>query len=176
MTVDEFKVVLGRGHLYRALYHFTAQQNLESISKHGLVSKEAARRSDIAISIHGGNEWSHDADTLKGLDDYVNLCFTQSHPMCHLASIEGRIKNPIYLAIRPEVLEISGVKITLGVANKSGVALLDVEQGLAQLDKEVLYTRTDWSDQSIQTRLRAAEKCEILVPAGVPLKFIQTKL
>ena len=143
MTVDEFKEILAKGHIYRSLYHFTSSANLASIAKHGIVSKQQAMKNGITVSVYGGNEWSRDADTLKGLDNYVNLCFTQSHPMCHWASVEGRIPNPIYLSIDPDVLRIDGVRITLGVANKSGIALLDVDDGLAQLDKEVLYMK--WS-------------------------------
>ena len=71
---------------------------------------------------------------------------------------------------------IQGVKITIGVANKSATELLEVEDGLEQLDKEVLYTRTDWDDPDIQARLQLAEKCEILVPKIVPLKMVKRKL
>lgn len=176
MTVDEFEKILGKGHIYRSLYHFTASANLPSIAKHGIVSKRYALEKEVSVAVHGGNEWSRDADALKGLENFVNLCFTQSHPMCHLASVEGRIPNPIYLSISPDVLRINGVKITLGVANKSGVDLLNVEDGLAQLDKEVLYTRTDWNDPKIQERLRNAEKCEILVPGVVPVQLIKTRI
>jgi hypothetical protein len=90
-----------------------------------------------------------------------------------VAHIEGRIPNPVYLPIDPDVLNTEGVKIALGVANKSGTELLNVEDGLKLLDCKVLYTRTDWSDPEIQTRLRCAEKCEILIPKFVPLRFIR---
>lgn len=172
MTIDDFKKILASGHLYKSLYHFTDTANLSSISTYGLVSKEEAERSGITVAVYGGNVWSHDADAHKGLQDYVNLCFTQSHPMCHAAFLDGRIPNPRYLPISPDVLHIEGVKITLDVANKSGVSLLDIEEGLEQLDKQVLYTRTDWNDSAIQERLRGAEKCEILVPKRVPIQLI----
>lgn len=129
----------------------------------------------VEVAAKGGNEWSQNADKLSGLDGYVNLCFTWSHPMCHVAHVEGRIPNPRYLPIDPDVLKIEGVKITLGVANKAGTELLDVENGLEKLDKEVLYTRTDWNDPAIQSRLRSAEKCEVLVPNFVALELIRWK-
>ena len=173
MTIEEFKKVLARGHVYRSLYHFTDIANLPSIAKHGILSKQQATENGIAIAVHGGNEWSHDADIHKGLEDYVNLCFTQSHPMCHIAHMEGRVPNPRYLSIDPDILNFAGVKITLGVANKADVELLNVEDGLEQLDYEVLYTQTDWSDPDIQVRLRNAEKCEILVPKIVPIELIK---
>ncbi len=96
--------------------------------------------------------------------------------MCYIAQVEGRIPDPQYLPIDSDVLKIEGVKITLGVANKAGVELLDVEDGLEQLDVEVLYTRTDWDDPDIQLRLRNAEKCEILVPKMVPTALIKRNI
>ncbi len=95
--------------------------------------------------------------------------------MCHIAHMEGRIPDPQYLPIDPEILNTAGVKITIGVANKADTIILDVEDGLEQLDREVLYTRTDWDDASIQVRLRNAEKCEVLVPKIVPLNVIRRK-
>ncbi len=175
MTVDEFKKILAKGHVYRSLYHFTDTANLESIAKHGILSTKQATEYGITIAVYGGNEWSRDADAHKGLEDYVNLCFTTSHPMCHIAHMEGRIPNPQYLPIHPDVLKIARVKITIGVANKADTEILDVDEGLGQIDCEVLYTRTDWSDPDIQLRLRSAEKCEILVPKAVPVNLIKRK-
>lgn len=176
MTVKEFKAILSVGHLYRSLYHFTDIANLPSIAEHGILSKQQAVEKGITIAAPGGNELSHDLDVYKGLEDFVNLCFTTSHPMCHIAHRDGRIPAPQYLPINPDVLKIAGVKITLGVANKFGTELLDVENGLEQLDKEVLYTRTDWDDPGIQARLQDAEKCEILVPKIVPIALIKRRL
>ena len=176
MTIEEFKKILATGHNYRSLYHFTDRANLPSIAEHGILSKQQASENGIAIAVPGGNQWSRNADVLKGLVDYVNLCFTTSHPMCHIAHMEGRIPNPHYLPINPDVLRIEGVKITLGVANKAGTELLNVEDGLERLDSQVLYTRTDWDNPDIQARLQNAEKCEILVPRVVPIELIKRKL
>ena len=176
MTVDEFEKVLAAGHIYKSLFHFTDRANVPSIAKHGILSKEQAAGSGVAIAVPGGNEWSNDADVHKGLEDYVNLCFTRSHPMCHVAHMDGRIPDPQYLPISADVLRIEGVRITLGVANKAETELLKVEDGLEQLDKEVLYTRTDWDDLDIQERLQRAEKCEILIPKLVPLALIKRQL
>lgn len=176
MTIEEFKKILAKGHLYDSLYHFTDSSNLPSIAKHGILSKQQLTEKGIAVAAPGGNELSRNADALKGLEDFVNLCFTMSHPMRHIAHMEGRIPNPQNLPISPDVLEIKGVEITLGVANKAGIELLEVEDGLEQLDVEVLYTRTDWNEPDIQSRLQNAEKCEILVPKIVPTALIMREL
>jgi hypothetical protein len=176
VTLPTFKQRLAGGHIYQSVYHFTDAKNIPSIAQHGILSKKEASRRGIVVAMRGGNQWSNDADIMKGLEDYVNLCFTMSHPMCHIAHMDGRIPNPLYLPISADVLEIPGVKITLAVANKSGTKLLDVEDGLSQLDLDVLYTRTNWSDPAIQARLTASEKCEILVPKVVPVELIKRKL
>ena len=96
--------------------------------------------------------------------------------MCHIAHGDGRIPNPQYIPIHEDVLRIDGVKITIGIANKSETETLDVEDGLERLDKEVLYTRTDWNEPIIQARRQEAEKCEILVPRIVAIKFFKRAL
>lgn len=172
MAIENFLSVIASGHLYNYLYHFTDKSNIPSIAKFGILSKHQLSTKGIEVNVPGGNEWSRNADELKKLGNFVNLCFTTSHPMCYVAHMEGNIPNPRYLIIDPKILLLDGVKITLDVANKATTKLLDVANGLEGLDKEVLYTRTDWNDPDIQTRLQVAEKCEILVPKTVPVKYI----
>lgn len=92
--------------------------------------------------------------------------------MMYLAEQDGRLPNPRYLAIDPEVLTIRGTQIAFGIANSNNVEILPVAEAIPQLDLEVLYTRTDWASPDIQTRLQAAEKLEVLVPDGVPRRMI----
>ena len=173
MTVEEFLYVIAHGHIYNYLYHFTDKSNIPSIAKFGILSKHQISKQGIIVKVPGGNDWSRNADELKELGDYVNLCFTTSHPMRHIAHMDGRIPNPRHLNIDPTILKLDGVKITLDVANKAATELLDVDNGLEGLDTEVLYTRTNWNHPDIQARLQVAEKCEILVPKAVPVPFIK---
>jgi hypothetical protein len=92
--------------------------------------------------------------------------------MKFLAHQAGRLPNPRYLVIQPEVLEIPGTRIALGVANANDVEILPVADAIDRLDVEVLYTRTDWKDPAINLRLRAAEKFEVLIPDAVPRALI----
>jgi ssDNA thymidine ADP-ribosyltransferase, DarT len=126
----------------------------------------------LRIEHPGGNEHSHEADRIKGLTDYVNLCFSNNHPMEYRARKEGRIEQTRFLRINPEILRVDGAKITLDVANKAGVPLLDPSDALKQIDYEVLYTRTDWNDPAVKERLNAARKCEILIPTKVARELI----
>jgi hypothetical protein len=172
MTLEEYKTALANSSNFKSLFHFTDKANLPSIFKYGILSKKTSGRQKIEIAAPGGNKWSHDADEYKELGDYVNLCFTTNHPMCYFAGQDGRIPNPEYLPIRPDVLSSEGVKITLDVSNKVGTELFNLEDGLEKLDIEVLYTRTNWKNPDIQRRLRIVEKCEILVPKTVPTNLI----
>ena len=173
MTLDQYLKIVANGHIYRHIYHFTDKVNIPSIAKFGLLSKEQATQRRIIVEAPGGNDWSRNADMLRELCDYVNLCFTTNHPMCHVAHVNGNIPNPQYLAIDPEILRLDGVKITLDVANKATTKILDVVKGLEGIDTNVLYTWTDWSDPAIQDRLQKAQKCEILVPKTVPVCYIK---
>jgi hypothetical protein len=130
-------------------------------------------RRDVNILAPGGNQWSRDADVRKGMDQYVHLCFRNNHPMEHLARKEGRINQSIFLEIDPSVMDSLGVMFTLDVSNKAGVEAVSITQAVELIDFEVLYKRTDWSDQAIQQRLKQAEKYEVLVPRNIPLALIR---
>jgi len=157
-----------------AIYHFTDRRNLSSIRELGglyLLSK--LQEMGVDIPNPGGNDWSHVADAEKGLDRYIHLCFRPNHPMEYVAREEGRIGDSIFLQVHPDVLLWEGVKFTADVSNKRSVTLHTIEEAKNLIDFKVLYTRTDWSDSSIQKRLQQAEKYEILVRDHIPLKFIR---
>jgi len=69
-------------------------------------------------------------------------------------------------------LGIEDAKIALGIANSKHIDIIPVCDAVSLLDVEVLYTRTDWSDPEIQTRLQVAEKFEVLVPHRAPREMI----
>jgi hypothetical protein len=157
-----------------SFYHFTDRANSASI-RHlgGLHSLAALREMGIEIHAPGGNDWSHDADRMKGLDQYVHLCLRPNHPMEYVARQDGRIANPIYLQVHPDILRIKGVMFTADVSNKSGVEIISLAKALDVIDFKVLYTRTDWTEPDVQRRLKQAEKYELLVPNHVPMKYIR---
>jgi hypothetical protein len=156
------------------LFHFTDRRNLPLIRElGGLYPIAELLKRKIEIPAPGGNEWSRDADALKGMGRYVHLCFRGNHPMEYLARKDGRIVDTIFLEIHPSVLQFPDVMFTPDVANKAGVETIPIAEAATIIDYAVLYTRTDWTDPSIQERLKAAEKCEVLVPTFIPLKLIR---
>lgn len=156
------------------LYHFTDKRNLDSIRKvgglHPLADLIAA---GVKIPAPGGNQWSHDADAYSGVDRFVHLCFRSDHPMEYAARKDGRIVESIFLQIDPAVLDFPGVMFAPDVSNRAGVEPVNLSQAPQMIDFQVLYTKTDWKDPAIQARLQAASKCEILVPACIPLRLIR---
>lgn len=101
-----------------SFYHFTDRKNAASIREHGgLYSLAVLRAMGIEIPAPGGNDWSHDADEMKGLDQYVHLCFRPNHPMEYVACQDGRISDRVYLQIHPDILQIKGVMFTADVSN-----------------------------------------------------------
>jgi len=173
MTLQELVAGINASGQHKTLYHFTDEANFSGIQDHGLLSKERLRALNLwPPKATGGNDLSQQLDLQRGIDPYVSLCMTRNHRMKYLAHQDGRLPNPRYLAIKPEVLLIPGTCLALGVANANDVEILPIAEGANRLDYEVLYTRTDWRDPAINQRLQTAEKFEILVPNGVPLEYI----
>jgi hypothetical protein len=154
------------------LWHFTDEKNYQSIADNGLLSWKQIKLREIKASAPGGNDWSHDADAMAGVDDYVHLAFSRQHPMLYVAQQEGRISKPIWLKIDLAVLEDVNVKFTNAVSNKSGVLLLDNEQAKAQVDLTALFTFLDFKENGNRERKQSAEKSEILVPKMILPKNI----
>ena len=158
---------------FDGIWHFTDRSNLESIKEHhGILSLGELDRKGIEIPIPGGNEWSHGADKIKGLHEYVHMAFLDDHPMLYRAKQDGRITDPIWLKIDASILIEDGVRYCSDVSNKSGVAILDVDQAIEKIDFEVLFTYMDWRDPEIQQRRQTAIKSEILMPKMVPIDKI----
>lgn len=155
------------------VWHFTDRSNLELIVKHeGLLSLAEIEQRGIEIPVPGGNNWSRDADKIKGVHEYVHLAFVDDHPMLYRAKQEGRISDPIWLKIDSSVLLQEGVRFCSEVSNKSGATILEPGEAIQRIDFEVLFTYMDWRNPEIQARRQAAIKSEILIPHFVPIEKI----
>lgn len=155
-------------------YHFTDIRNLNSIRQHGgLLRLSELRQRQIEIPAPGGNDWSHDADTRIGLDQYVHLCFFSEHPMEYRARQDSRIVESVFLQIDQKILNCEGIIFCPDVSNKSGVPRLTITEACEVMNFSVIYERTDWRDPKIQERLKQAKKYELLVPMDIPLSMIK---
>jgi len=81
-----------------ALYHFTDARNIDSIKQYGLLSWVQLLQRNID-HFPGSNRLSRKLDVQHNLQNYVRLCLRPYHPMAHIAIIEGRIKNIVWLEI-----------------------------------------------------------------------------
>lgn len=155
------------------LYHFTDSRNITRIKEcGGLFSYRELSNSMLDGIVCGGNDWSHDADNISGVDDYVHLCFTTNHPMEYLARQEGRIRETCWICVHRDVLRIKGVRFTNDVANKAGVTLLTNNEAVNELDHEAIFTFIDFGIGNNQQRKQIAEKYEILIPGHIPLQYL----
>lgn len=170
MTPAEFIAKFG----VQSFWHFTDTRNLGSIRTAGAILRLAeAQRRRIEIPAPGGNDWSQKADKRLGLDEYVHLCLVGEHPMEFRAKEQGHIVESVFLGVSVEVLSVPDVRFAPGVANRSGVPLLTLDQAVAQMDFEVVYTRMNWKDPAIKERLKVARKYELLVPRDLPLALVR---
>ena len=155
------------------LYHFTDKRNIEGIKKRGgLFSFNELEDIKTDEIFWGGNDWSHDADKMNGVDDYIHLCFIRNHPMEYQARQEGRIQETFWILVHKDVLHIKGVRYTNDVSNKAGVMLLTNKQAVEELDHEAIFTFIDFGIAGNLQRKQIAEKYEILIPRHVPLKYL----
>ncbi len=141
MTIDDLVTSINGSAWNRYLYHFTDESNFPSIAQKGLFSKAKMKREGLPLpDAAGGNSLSRSLDAHKGIDADVSLCMTMNHPLKYLAQKAGRLPDPRYLAIAPDVLKRDGVRIALGVANATEVEILPIADALARgkMDVEVL--------------------------------------
>ena len=170
MKVDELVSWLAKNNI--SFFHFTDTRNLPSIRESGLLSMREMRRLHILPAVTGGNQWSLEADVGCGMDAYVHLCFRKNHPMEFLAKKDGRIQQTTFLKIDPAVLLLDAL-VCDGVSNKAGVVPGPPVEKFHELDWEVLYQRTDWTDPLVKERLKVVSKYEVIVPTRVPKELIK---
>jgi hypothetical protein len=174
MDLDHFlNEMVAKSTQQQRFYHFTDRKNLPLIRQHGLISTEGLRARGLFGNVKtGGDTLSLQSDTAKGTDGYVCLCFRPNHPMAHVAMIDERKLDPVYLEIDPAVIKLPGVMITNAPSNQNGVVRVAASTALDSLDLPVLYTRTVWTDPPVKARLQTAEKYEILIPGALDKRYI----
>ena len=152
-------------------YHFTDTRNLASIREHGGLLPWSHIQGKVPAP--GGNDWSHDADAIKGQDQYVHLCFLPEHPMEFVAKRDGRIVESRFLRIDPSIIHTPGILFCPDVGNKAGVPMLGLAEAVSQMDFEILsLAHNRWLDPPLFERKKAACKYELLVPCKIPLSLI----
>ena len=164
----EYKAILMKNNIH-TLYHFTDRANLRSIKQHGaLYSWYHCVNNGIDIPVAGGNQLSRDLDARKGLQDYVRVSFTRSHPMMFVQPIRNR--DNIILEVEPEVIFWNGTRYANKNATRNdtniGSSIDDFNQ--LRFDMFKLPNHFGLSDDE-----KPFFQGEILVPNKIPIKFIR---
>jgi hypothetical protein len=169
MTIADFLSSTG----ITCLYHFTDERNLPLIREHGILPYTDLLSRGIVPPKPGGNDWSRDADAVRGVDRFVHLCLKDQHPMEYLARQNGHVGQTRFLRISTDVLHFPDVMGCSGVANKSGVSILPLEHALDAIDLAILFQgHVDFSNEALKKRYNEAKKAEILIPARIPQELI----
>lgn len=149
--------------------------NLPSIRRLGGLFSTARLREMNEAFCAGGDEDSLSLDGKCGMDGYVHLCFATGHPMAGRITQRKADANLIYLRIDRAILYQPGVMFATGVGYANNAETVTLQQAVERelIDFHTLYMWTDWRDPDAQSRRRAAELCEILVPDYVALTFIR---
>lgn len=156
----------------RLLWHFTDHRNGQSIRKLGGLWSRAELARKPAEFRPGGNQWSFDADEITGMDRYVHLCLRRNHPMEFLARQDGRIERTDWIRVDKAIFQIEGVLYSHGVSNQSGMKIVPIQDALDLIDFEMVCGSPDPRDPEVKARLDRAERCEVLVPDHVPLRYL----
>ena len=175
MDLDVFLTKVRASALFNYFYHFTDKNNLNSVRERGLLcTKELRRLGIFKRVVPGGDAASQASDTKNGTDQFVCLCFTNTHPMCHVASHRDVDPiDPTWLSINPEIIKAKGVLITDAPSNQSGVVPQNPSAALDNLHLDAIYNFIDWGKHPEAYAQRIiAEKYEILVPTQVVVDYI----
>lgn len=163
----EIKKFIDSNHI-QALYHFTAESNLESIRKSGGLFSWKYLQNHSIFYEGGGNEDSKSLDLRKHLENYVRLSFCKDHPMSF--HVRNRIKGElVLLEIDPSILFKEGVLVSDINAADNCAKIQEAAQGLESIN----YPATQRTYVNREDPDFKQHQAEILVPEIVPLSFIK---
>jgi len=150
------------------LYHFTDSANIPLIKqKRGLLSWWYCDKNGINIPCPGGNDLSRRLDTIKKLENYIHLCFNNNQPMCYKALQEGRLKDPIFLKIDPEVIYWKETKFSNINATDSFSIIGESFEDFNNIDFDIALNNRWCSEEE-----KKKHQAEVMVQQYIPLRYI----
>jgi hypothetical protein len=165
----DFKKILDEHHITH-LYHFTDQDNLESIIRNGgLYSWVDCESKGITIAKPGGDQDSRNLDSRDGLGDYVRVSFTQQHPMMYVAIRDGRISSPVVLEIDPRVIYWTDTLFSDRNATKNGAMKGSTLEDFKRIHFESVKAQRCFDLDPDEQQFYQSE---VLVKNFIPLKYI----
>ncbi len=162
----------------RYFYYITHRDNLKSILKNGILSRNRLNKKNIWAKLTGrGVKSIHAEDIIKirknktfkgcSLWDYANLYFHVRNPMLYRVIKKFGTENIIVLQINSDVINSSNVGVTDGNAAVSITQFFDdINTGLKALDSEQF--KKDYWNESDKRKFMA----ELLVYDHIPREKI----
>lgn len=157
--------------------HFIAHvDNLTSICTNGILCHNKAKKLKPKSIAEQGVQERREMVVVRGankkLHEFANLYFNARNPM--MFKRQGSHEALCVLSISHEILDQPGVIITDMNASREIVRFFEMPYGLAQLEKDLIYTKY-WNDvDPIEKYRRVGAICaEVLVPKAVVPGFIQ---
>ena len=156
------------------LHYITPLANIPSIYTHGILSHKMTQKLEHkSISMQEIQERRAQVIVPGGrpLHEYVNLYFDARNPMMFLR--KAAHLDLCVLRIAPSVLNIPGVVITDRNASSGYALFKPAPQGLAIVDKELVFAK-DWTHADLieYWNRKSAKNAEVLVPDRVDPRFI----
>ena len=160
----------------KELHFITHFDNIESIMRHGIVSRNLAKKkmlnfNDISEEgVQDRRSGKKVPGTNKVLHDYANLYFDAHNPM--LSARRSKNNEICVLRIKSDVLDLNDVIVTDKNAARE-CWFKTVAEGLPFLDRDEVYA-TFWlnDDYWEQERLKGIKCAEVLVPNEISAKYI----
>ncbi len=160
----------------KELHFITHFDNIESITRHGIVSRNLAKKkmlnfNDISEEgVQDRRSGKKVPGTNKVLHDYANLYFDAHNPM--LSARRSKNNEICVLRIKSDVLDLNDVIVTDKNAARE-CWFKTVAEGLQFLDRDEVYA-TFWlnDDYWEQERLKGIKCAEVLVPNEISAKYI----
>ena len=156
------------------LYHLTSPDNLPSILRNGLLSRNRVHRDGYVaqdIALPTVNQRRSDKEVYgRLLHDYASLYFTAKNPMLHRRQGEYPIA---VLCVSRRALAWNGAIFSDGNAASWNTSFFDNLRDLDQVDwGRVRAERWDVDPEGVAVGRR--KRCaEVLVPEEVPARFIR---
>lgn len=160
------------------LYYIAPIENLPSILKQGILSHAEIERQGIeAVRIYDAEIVANRQKRLtpdgRSLWEFANLYFQPRNPMLYRVVHEGKSKNVVVLAIRPQVLDLAQY-IAIGNAASLMSEILPKEEGLRALRSREIWAMIKsawWRPEDGSKRIIMSE---CLVYGAIPPDFIHT--
>lgn len=165
------------------LHHITHVDNLESILKHGILSRRKTEQRPGGVALQfvsvANMEIVERRSTRripKGLllNQYANLYFNARNAMLYLKlndydpSQRVPADEILILRVNPSVLDLPGVVLTdINAAAGIEPRFFSITEGLARISKEEIFA-IRWTSNSHKQRMMA----EVLVPHSIPIEYI----